>query len=212
VRGFERLCLEAPVSRNGVRVRRASAEDLDVVARFAEEGGGVRAVRGRRPDTVRDRCSLLLADDRHQVLLAVDDAAGEVLGVAVVGADPLSGLLDPPSVYVSHLMVAIEHRKRGAGRALVSAAAAYAEEIGVESVVVGVSPNGRDANRFFARLGFAPLVIRRIAPVAALRRTLGAADPVAVGDVRAHVARRGSARARAGLSRALPRPRVRRTI
>ena len=167
------------MSRNGVRVRRADAGDLDVVARFAEEGGGVRAVRGRRPDTVRDRCSLLLADERHRVLLAVD-SAGEVLGVAVVGVDPLSGLLDPPSVYLSHLMVAPEHRKRGAGRALVAAAAAYAEEVGVDSVVVGVTPTGRDANRFFARLGFAPLVMRRIAPVGALRRTLGAAaDPAA---------------------------------
>lgn len=202
------------MSRNGVRVRRAEAADLDVVTRFAEEGGGVRAVRtrtgGRRPDDARSRCALLLADDRHRVLLAVDEPAGEVLGIAVVGADPLSGLLDPASVYVSHLLVAPEHRKRGAGRALVAAAAGYADELGVESVVVGVAPNGRDANRFFARLGFAPLVIRRIAPVSALRRALGATDPVAAdAEVRAHVARRAPARARAGLVRALPR--VRRT-
>ena len=90
-----------------------------------------------------------------------------------------------------------------------AAAAAYAEELGVDSVVVGVAPAGRDANRFFARLGFAPLVIRRIASVPALRRSLGTADPVA--EARAHVARRAPVRARAGLARALPRPRVRRT-
>jgi hypothetical protein len=71
-----------------------------------------------------------------------------------------------------------------------------------------VSPTGRDANRFFARLGFAPLVIRRIAPVGTLRRMLGAADPSA--DGRAHVAR-SSLRRPAGLVRALPRPRVGRT-
>lgn len=184
------------MSRNGVRVRRADAGDLDVVARFAEEGGGVRAVRGRRPDTLRDRCALLLDDERHRVLLATDGDGG-VLGVAVVGLDPLSGLLDPPSVYLSHLLVAAEHRKRGAGRALVAAAAAYAEEVGVDSVVVGVTPSGRDANRFFARLGFAPLVMRRIAPVAALRRTL-AADP-ATPD---HVVRRVVPTRRPGLVRA----------
>jgi ribosomal protein S18 acetylase RimI-like enzyme len=152
---------------------------------------------------------LLLADQRHRVLLAVDEGTGDVIGVAVVGADPLSGLLDPPSVYVSHLIVAPEHRKRGAGRALLAAAAAYAEELGVESLVVGVSPTGREANRFLARLGFAPLVIRRIAPAAAVRRTLGSADGVAAADARAHVARRSPARATAGLARALPR--VRRT-
>lgn len=195
------------MSRNGVRVRRADAGDLDVVVRFAALGGGVRAVRGRRPDALTDRCARLLGDERHRVLLAVGED-GAVLGTAVVGTDPLSGLLDPPSVYLSHLLVAPEHRKRGAGRALVSAAAAYADEVGVDSVVVGVTPSGREANRFFARLGFAPLVIRRIAPVAALRRTLGAADPASVD----HVARRAApARSRAGFARALSRPRVGRT-
>jgi GNAT superfamily N-acetyltransferase len=138
----------------------------------------------------------------------------------VLGPDAVTGLLDPPSVYVSHLIVAPEHRKRGAGHALVAAAAGYAEELGFDSVVVGVAPAGRDANRFFARLGFAPLVIRRFAPLATLRRTLGPAEPAAAlrrtlgtepgAEMRARLARR-SARARAGLARALPRPRVRRT-
>jgi hypothetical protein len=70
--------------------------------------------------------------------------------------------------------------------------------------VVGVAPNGRDANRFFARLGFAPLVMRRIAPVAALRRALVSADPVGEATLPG----------RTGLARALPRSprsRLRRT-
>ncbi len=200
------------MSRSGVHVRAATPDDLDVVIALAgnvREVGPVRGrVPGRRgPDGVRERCARLLRDPTHRLVLAVDHLTGEVMGAAVLGADTVTGLLDPPSVYVSHLLVAPEHRKRGAGRALVAAAAGYAEELGVESVVVGVSPTGRDANRFFARLGFAPLVIRRIAPVAALRRTLGQPDPGA--DLRGHVARRDGIRARAGLVRALPR--VRRT-
>jgi len=202
------------VSRSGVHVRAATLDDLDVVVALTgdvREAGLVRrrAVGRRAVDGVRERCARLLRDPAHRVMLAVDDTTGEVIGAAVLGPDAVTGLLDPPLVYVSHLLVSPEHRKRGAGRALVAAAASYAEELGIDSVVVGVAPTGRDANRFFARLGFAPLVIRRIAPVAALRRTLGPADPGA--DPRGHVARRDGIRGRAGLVRALPRPRVRRS-
>jgi ribosomal protein S18 acetylase RimI-like enzyme len=191
------------VTRSRVRVRTATPDDVDaLVALVGEmrELGPVpgRAVARRGPEGARVRCEQLLADPDHRVVVAVDDA-GAVLGAAVLGADTAGGLLDPPSVYVSHLLVSPEHRRRGAGRALVAAAAAYAEELGVDSVVVGVAPTGRDANRFFARLGFAPLVIRRIAPVGAVRRALAVAeDPRAVP-------------ARTGLARAIPRNRLRRT-
>lgn len=203
------------MSRSGVRVRVATRDDLDALLALAgdvREIGPVRSrAAGRRgPEGIRLRCERLLADPDHRVVLAVDEATGDVMGAAVLGADAVAGLLGPPSVYVSHLFVGAEHRKRGAGRALVAAAASYAEELGVDSVVVGVAPTGRDANRFFARLGFAPLVIRRIAPVAALRRTLGVADP-AGSDPRTGASRRDGIRARAGLVRTLPRPRVRRT-
>ena len=199
------------MSRNGVRVRTATPDDLDVVMEFAGHVREAEPVRGRAaarrgPDGVRSRCARLLTDPAHRVVLAVDDLSGDVLGAAVLGADAVTGLLDPPAVYVSHLLVSPQHRKRGAGRALVAAAASYAEELGVDSVVVAVSPTGRDANRFFARLGFAPLVIRRIAPVSTLRRVLGSTD---LADARAHVAR-GGLRRSGGLVRALPRPRVRR--
>jgi ribosomal protein S18 acetylase RimI-like enzyme len=195
-----------------VRVRVATPDDLEDLVTLAGETAEIVPVRsraGRRgPDGMRARCARLLEDPDHRVLLAVAES-GELMGAAVVGNDTGAGLLDPPAVYVSALLVAPQCRKRGAGRALVAAAAAYAEELGVESVVVGVTPTGREANRFFARLGFAPLVIRRIAPVAALRRTLRPADPGP--DLRTAASRRDGIRARTGLVRALPRPRVRRT-
>jgi len=195
-------------------VRLATPDDLEALVTLASEAGTPAPVRsratGRRgPDGIRARCVRLLEDPDHRVLLAVDDdAGGQVMGAAVVGQESVSGLLEPPAVYVSALLVSSSCRKRGAGRALVSAAAGHAEELGVDSLVVAVAPTGRDANRFFARLGFAPLVMRRIASVAALRRTLGPADPG--GQLRA-ASRRDGIRARGGLVRALPRPRVRRT-
>jgi ribosomal protein S18 acetylase RimI-like enzyme len=206
-----------------VRVRLATPDDLEdlvALAVDAREVGPLRSrVVGRRgPDGIRARCTGLLEDPGQRVLLAVDEAGGRVMGAAVFGTEPSPGLIEPPSVYVSALLVSTACRKRGAGRALVAAAAGYAEELGIDSVVVGVAPTGRDANRFFARLGFAPLVIRRIAPVAALRRTLGpsgltgpAGTDAAAADLRAAASRRDGIRARTGLVRALPRPRVRRT-
>jgi ribosomal protein S18 acetylase RimI-like enzyme len=197
-----------------VRVRLATPDDVEALVILASEAPEVgpvrsRAVGRRGPDGIRARCLRLLEDPDHRVLLAVEEPGDQLMGAAVVGQDTVAGLLDPPSVYVSALLVSAACRKRGAGRALVAAAAGYAEELGVDSVVVGVAPTGRDANRFFARLGFAPLVIRRIAPVAALRRTLGPADPGV--DLRSAASRRDGIRGRAGLVRALPRPRVRRT-
>jgi hypothetical protein len=63
---------------------------------------------------------------------------------------------------------------------LVAAAAAYADEIGADHVAVSVAPGLREPNRFYARLGFSPVVVRRVAPVAILRRRLSTGEhPVA---------------------------------
>ena len=200
--------LEAELSRIRVQVRTATVDDVDALIALLAGLSDLGPVRGRAvarrgPDGFRVLCERLIADPEHRVVVAVDET-DTVIGAAVFGADTAGGLVDPPSVYVSHLVVGAEHRKRGAGRALVAAAAGYADEIGVDSVVVGVAPTGRDANRFFARLGFAPLVMRRIAPVAALRRALASADPVGEATLPG----------RTGLARALPRSprsRLRRT-
>lgn len=192
------------MARTRVRVRTATADDVEPLVALAGEMRDLGPVRGRvvarrGPDRVRAQAEQLLADPGHRVVVAVDEADA-VIGAAVLAAESAGGLLDPPSVYVSHLLVGPEHRRRGAGRALVAAAAAYAEELGVDSVVVGVAPTGRDANRFFARLGFAPLVMRRIAPVSALRRALASSEPGA-----------DAVAPRTGLARAIPRNRLRRT-
>jgi len=201
------------VSRSNVRVRTATLDDLDAVLRLGADlhepaatwpsparlrwlGGG---------DEMRGRYRRLLADEDHRVVLAVDEDSAEPLGMAVLGVDPASALLDLPAVSVTHLLVAPAHRGRGAGRALVAAAVGYADERGMDHVIVGVSTTGREANRFFARLGFAPLVVRRIAVVSALRRTLGLTDLVAEG--RADAVRRRSLRRGRVPSATLPRPR-----
>lgn len=167
-----------------VRVRDAAPDDIDVLLSFAArvldsgetvEGAArspmVRLAEGVMGHQLRERYARLLADREHRVVLAESDQ-GAPVGVAVFSVDMISALLAVPVVYVSHVIVPGLERDRAVGRALVDAATTFAEEIGAEHVIVGLNPGGRESNRFFARLGFTPLIMRRIASVPTLRRSL----------------------------------------
>ncbi len=72
-----------------------------------------------------------------------------------------------------------------------------ADERRIEHLVATAVTGSREANRYLARLGFAPLVVRRIAPTSVLRRSLGMTD---AGDRlallrRARIVRSGGAKA-----------------
>jgi GNAT superfamily N-acetyltransferase len=159
-----------------MQTRAATAADIPVLVglwRELREVGG-RAERAMNPTSVSDIGERLLAaiTSRHcRVVLA--GAEGEPAGMAVlrvVRPDPLS---DSRVVQIAHVVVQPGMRRRGVGHALVAAAAEFADECGLEHVAAGVYPSLRDASRFYARLGFAPVVLQRVAPVAIVRRRLG---------------------------------------
>jgi ribosomal protein S18 acetylase RimI-like enzyme len=125
----------------------------------------------------------LLDDPHHRVVLAVlpgPNAAGagsdgEIpVGLAVLGIDPLSQVLGNPQVTVDTFVVHRDHRRRGAGAALLAAAAAYSAENGAAHVVAAVAGHEAERQRFFARMGFAPLTTRRIVALDSLTRSLAA--------------------------------------
>jgi ribosomal protein S18 acetylase RimI-like enzyme len=154
-----------------VRQHRADAHAEDVLTGHASLGAAASGFRR------------LLEDPGHRVVLAVlpgahaadGGAAGEVaVGLAVLGLDPLSLVLGNPQVTVDTFVVHREHRRRGAGSALLAAATAYAQERGAGHVVATAGGHQAERQRFLARLGFAPLTTRRIVAVDSLARSLAA--------------------------------------
>ena len=125
-----------------------------------------------------ERYMSLLSDIERLVLVAIDEATGQLVGFAVLIEERVGVLAPTAALYVSHLLVAPSFRRRGAGRALLTGAVRHAEDREIDHLVVGVQAGARDANRYLARLGFAPLVVRRIASVSTLRRSLGIADSI----------------------------------
>lgn len=161
--------------RSPVLTRTARVADIPVLATLwneLREVGG-RAERAVNPVAVPDtaeRFAACIADPAVRVVLAtVDD---EPAGMAVFRAmcpDPMS---ESRVVQVMHVIVLRGKRRRGLGHALLAAAADFADELQVEHLTAGVYPSLRDASRFYARLGFAPVLVQRVAPVASVRRRL----------------------------------------
>ena len=131
----------------------------EVAARAASEGRIATALR--REDV---RAYLAWTDDRP-------------VGFAVAATSPFSALTDAPCVTIDQLWVAPEARRHGVARHLMGAVTLYADSRGCEQIGCNVPAPNREANRFFARLGFSSQVVRRITTVSALRRRLGADEP-----------------------------------
>ena len=174
-------------SRSSVVARTARVDDLPAVLALVRQhradAHAEDVLSGHtRLNAAASGFRRLLEDPSHRVVLAVlpgsntggDDAMELAVGLAVLGVDPLSLVLGNPQVTVDTFVVHREHRRRGTGAALLAAAARYAEEAGADHVVAAVGGHEAERQRFFARMGFAPLTTRRIVTVESLTRSLAA--------------------------------------
>ena len=80
----------------------------------------------------------------------------------VVTSDNPFGLNPGDEVTVEQLWVAPDARRGGVAKALLTAVLDLAERSGCEVVTSNVPTPSREANRFFARLGFGSVVTRRV--------------------------------------------------
>jgi GNAT superfamily N-acetyltransferase len=173
------------VVRSRVQSRVARPHDLPAVLALVRqhraEAHAEGVLTGQTPGAAAaEGFRALLADPSHRVVLAVLPAgagagrAEEAAGLVVLGLDPLSVVLGTPQVTVDNLVVAPQHRRRGAGAVLLAAAAVYAEEVGADHLVATVGGHEAERQRFLSRMGFAPLTTRRIVPRELLVRSLTA--------------------------------------
>ena len=194
------------MTRSHITVRAADESDLaDLVQLWAElkRCGALSPRLTALTDDrkIGERVRRLLERPSGRILLAF--IGSQPVGMAMLTTVPLGAMNETPCVQVEYTVVAEAFRRRGVGRALMGAAAAYAEDIGAEQITVSVSPMSREANRFYAQLGLTPLAVRRVAPAAALRRRLATIDLVS--SNRDPIVRRRTGSNRTGMRAALHR-------
>ena len=161
------------MSRPSISVKRVGQDEERSFAELwmaSRVEAGVSLEVASRPAS-EGRITAALHREDVRAYVALSD--GQAVGFAVAATSPFSALTDAPCVTIDQLYVAPEQRKHGVARQLMTAVTLYADSRGCEQIGCNVPAQHREANRFFARLGFSSQVVRRITTVSALRRRLG---------------------------------------
>jgi predicted N-acetyltransferase YhbS len=171
------------MARSPVHVEDARPDDADALVEvWGGAGGRAPAVPGQEAASSIAR---IASEPDERLLVARVD--GRVAGAVHLLRAPLSPVHAESAVYMVHLHVLEEFRRRGVGLALVEGAVSWAEEKDSPHVLTAASASSRDANRFMARLGLGQVAIVRGATTAAVRAKLPVETPaVAAADRRTH--------------------------
>ena len=181
-----------------IEVRAAQPTDLSVLAELClgarQESAVGSQVCTSDPVTLSHQIGALTSAPGGTVLVAEADGAivGMLLG-RLLGPSPFTS---EASLAVEALYVAPEHRRKGAGHALMLGATDLAAGAGADQVYAAPIPGARGMQRFFVRLGFAPVANHRVTKTSALQRRL-AGDGAAVrrpGGLEDLIARRRQSR------------------
>ncbi|MFD0804599.1 GNAT family N-acetyltransferase [Nocardioides caeni] len=157
------------MSRYSLTTRTATREDAPLLAELWSDAVR-KADRAEQVADIELVVKSAVASPEQRVVVV--DYDGQVAGAVLLRITTLSPLNLEPCVQSIHPRVLDQFRRRGVGRALMEAATTFAEENGILHVVTAVPHSSRDANRFMARLGLAPVVMYRVAPTALVRNRL----------------------------------------
>jgi GNAT superfamily N-acetyltransferase len=163
-----------------VRIRAADHGDISDLVDLVQSIDTTSGLFSGRPlqdpsaGHLKERLGEIIDSDR--LLLVAVDESGTAVGMLAGRHDEVGAIDLTPVLHVTHLLVGPKHRRRGVGRALLAAAVQRADEEGIEHLLATAAASSREGNRYLARIGFAPLVVHRIAPTSTLRRALGMTD------------------------------------
>lgn len=157
------------MTRPSVTLREARPGDAADLDFLTEVWSDVlrRCDAGGRAEDVGQIVARAAADPDERLLVAELD--GERAGAVLLRLDTLTPVNLEPVVQTLSPHVLPAYRRKGVGKALVEAAALFAEERGVGHVLTASSSGSREANRFMARLGFGPVATLRVATTPVLR-------------------------------------------
>jgi len=185
------------MARGSVVVRDAVVDDASALVDIWDDFSNVRerfSVAAATAEEASRAIVRLETDSAERLLVATVD--GIPVGVAHLRRALISPIHDEDAVHVGNLHVLTDHRRRGVGTSLMSAAADWADEKDSPHIVAAVAASARDSNRFLARLGMGQAAVVRASTVAGLRARLSTA-PAKAGAGNVVVARRLRRRARA---------------
>lgn len=139
--------------------------------------------RGDEADRISDCLEVIsraegCAGDR----LVVVTHDGEIAGAAYLRSTTVSAINLEPVLQVTSPQVFERFRKHGVGTTLLAAAGEFADERGIAHVCAAALATSRDANRFMARSGLAPLAMLRVAPTSQFRAKVALMRPAPVRD------------------------------
>jgi GNAT superfamily N-acetyltransferase len=137
------------------------------IANRTEAGSSPEATQRLASDGTLRACL-----DRSGVTAFIALAGDTPVGYLVLSDSSSGVFVDTPCVAIDQLFVQEDFRRHGVARQLLAAAATHADRVGADQIASNVPSQVRDANRFFARLGFLPTVVRRVTTPAALHRKL----------------------------------------